>query len=337
MRLKFMGRQKQQSKALQVVLVDDEPKYLDEIQRVMDGSSGIFQFEYYTDPTSFRQCKIEDIHLLILDMFFGHHRRTEELLDIMRSRWQMCSIIFLTNFPHRIYPGMVEREMKSRIVKWIAKPDFLLHESLLRDAAVAGIRRLPNVDNATKDRAIDHLKRRDVEDSDAETVTEVDLEVISIPLRGERKILYDGCNYSIEGLADYIKGTGETITKARTMFVRRLHEQYQKLFRIRPGFRTAEEQELWKAIVEVVDIGKYDLMRSVTVPYEIGKIVEVRPDGSRVVRWQSGEEQVVTPERAPDIDKLDKGQWFTAVVKRQYITDDVTEILHMTSIEEPEN
>jgi FixJ family two-component response regulator len=315
---------------LTIPVVDDQRGVFEEVKYALNGSS-LLRFKEYNSPEEFSASRLRSVALCIIDMFFEKSMRVNDLYEIVDRKWPRTPIIILSS-----YPGRFAAVDRSRAVDLLSKPDFLNNGALLRNAVIVALESLNGNgnDRTLVQKVIAHLKQLDLNGA-AETLTELSLGEIHYPLQRPTLVKWDGKCYTLEGLSDFIVGLGGTAAEARRSFICVLHELYHALLRTRPLYRTERQSRIWSALSSIIDMTKYDAIRSITIPYEVGQVVGSDPPGTRVIRWHRGEENIVKLEEAPELATITKGQWIRAVVNRRYLTNELTKILYVSAIEPP--
>lgn len=141
--------------------------------------------------------------------------------------------------------------------------------------------------------------------------------------------------HTIEGLEECVVGYGDTQEIAREDFERQVHEQFQRIRSKRPLFRSDQEKKIWNALNRVIDISEYDRQKIITIPHEIGRLVEINRRGWRVIEWSDEGRSVVDLRNCPvKLAALTIDDWFNAVVQRRKSTGALIKILYVDPISE---
>jgi hypothetical protein len=210
----------------------------------------------------------------------------------------------------------------------------MLRKPILRAAVIKGLREYKGGNRPIVESVIAHFTDRDLAD-ESEEIHEIELGDIYYPLRRPTKVLCGKDYYTLEGLDKFLVGKGEVVDDARKVFICQFHESYQRMLRTRTIFRRVEHETLYAALEDIVDKAKYDEVRTVIIPHEIGEVVETNERKEWTIRWHTGEMDTISLERVPELATVEPGQWIKAAVVRKYLTNAFVKILHLILIPPP--
>ncbi|MGE5609295.1 MAG: hypothetical protein ACM359_08580 [Bacillota bacterium] len=142
--------------------------------------------------------------------------------------------------------------------------------------------------------------------------------------------------YSLEGFFPHIVGGGKTPMEAREDFARKVHILFQEIDNTAEFERTDKQQRLWGVFAGLIDLRQYESAKSITVT-QIGQITRRLRAGRVRVRWATGLiERIDIAKASPEFAVLKVGQWFEAVVRRDYLSDRLLAVEHVSGIRKPE-
>ncbi len=105
-----------------------------------------------------------------------------------------------------------------------------------------------------------------------------------------------------------------------------IHVDFQQLQRIRPFEMNDDEKSRWSDLASVIDLLEYRMTTPVVVR-EIGQVSYHMRSRPYRIKWITGENYIIEPERVPgDLMACRTGEWIEAVVKRDPVTNRVLEI-----------
>jgi hypothetical protein len=155
------------------------------------------------------------------------------------------------------------------------------------------------------------------------------------PLRKAAKVIFAEQSYSIEGISTYIKGHGATEAAARKHFLDLFHEQFQLIGRTWPSFRTEQQKEMWHGFEAFVDLERYASQKVIVFPHEVGRLLDAKLEGNRLVRWHEEHDEEVPLTLAPgDFAAFRTDDWFEAVVQRRK-SGELVKILYASTLSRP--
>jgi hypothetical protein len=141
--------------------------------------------------------------------------------------------------------------------------------------------------------------------------------------------------YSLDGFWPLVVGLGPTMPQARQDFNYRFHDLFQTIAAKQDFDRTEEESRIWDRIAMLVDLPRYDQLRTLTYT-EMGHIEADRLPGERTVRWHTGRKERVNVASAPgEFAALPLGRWFQAVVRREFLTGRLVGVEHLSPTSAP--
>jgi hypothetical protein len=308
---------------LNVAVVDDEDFAREFIGETI-GRDGSISYEEFSDADEFIHSDISKFHIFVIDKIFGRETRVQELIRKIRSESSAEIIVFSNDPSSEIFDEGVIRVLKGAA---------FLGPSVLRTAVLNIIHKK---DDRFKYQAR-AIQKLDASDSQGQsTINEIRLEGIAYPLRKATDVYWDGHEYSIEGLDQHIRGSGETSSSAMKAFVRKFHDVFLRLNRhLNKGeMLNGDDRLMWSAIKRIVDIEQYERMRTIIVPFEIGRVEFTDTIGLYKIYWATRDKSdIVEVEKVPSLAVLNDGDWITAIVRRR--TDESLDAVLYTQWIEP--
>ena len=128
-------------------------------------------------------------------------------------------------------------------------------------------------------------------------------------------------------------GRGTTVSDALSDFRLKIHEKFQKLYRMEPFEMSGDEEREWSTLQECLDVALY--FDNTPIEFRrIGRLVRADPGQPRLVEWADGTSSCVDLERAPgEFASFPAGQWYEAVVSFHAVDGTLLRILHVQAIE----
>jgi hypothetical protein len=124
-----------------------------------------------------------------------------------------------------------------------------------------------------------------------------------------------------------IIGKGDTFASAEEDFKNQLHASFQRLYRKRPFEMNQQEQKQWQRLFNVIDVYHYRTTTPIVVQ-EIGQISFGKISRPYRIKWLTGHNYIIEPNRVPDeLMSMKPGQYIEANVKRHPLTHKELEIV----------
>jgi len=142
-----------------------------------------------------------------------------------------------------------------------------------------------------------------------------------------------GCNIPSEGewisyirsLPQYL-GKGSTSDEAYEDLKINIHVDFQQLHMKRPFEMSKEESTRWSNLASVIDVLEYKMTTPLVVR-EIGQISYGKRSRPFRIKWITGENYIIVPEKVPgELMACRTSEWIEAVVKRHPVNHQVLEI-----------
>lgn len=332
------------SDKLSVSTIDDEESVREEVRNALNGADSCFEVIPYASPEDFFSKPPGDNSLIVLDEYFpvegypsaGGKPRAGEVIEFCLSRLPDSGLVIYSNNPVGTYIARAEK-----VSGWADKTQ----RGSLESAVGNAIKRMQNLSEEMRKRCLDHLRRKEVqgEKVDLEVLPEVRMGRILYPFR-ETQPVESGWDskrktsfFRLQKHPDLVEGTGTFLADARRSFMERFHEKFKALECKSVNYNTADDAANRSAMEQIVDDDAYQSLRTITVPFLVGQIVDITSDGARQVVWHGlSTPSVHTISEVPSLGNIGKGGWIRAVVEKRMSTEAVVAIMDAAEIAAPE-
>ena len=131
-----------------------------------------------------------------------------------------------------------------------------------------------------------------------------------------------------EEFGETIVGNGMTERESQQDWEDQFHFRFQELYQMLSFEMNCDQMELWGKFERLIDLTLYRNELPV-VTTQIGQIIEMRPKPT-LIRWINDERERVPPNQfiPPGFISYKMGQFFEAVVERDYQTGRIQRIVH---------
>jgi hypothetical protein len=138
--------------------------------------------------------------------------------------------------------------------------------------------------------------------------------------------------FVVEGFAPEFIGQGESAAHARSDWLEQVHSSFQHIYRKMPFEMTPAESAKWSVLENVIDVEASSSQRPLVLR-QIGRVSKVRHYPVQVT-WVDGKIEAVEVSTAPaEFAGLPFGQWFEALVERDFGTGQIRRILNVSPVE----
>lgn len=297
-------------------MIDDEPNIFVDIVHSLDVNSK-FLFYGFSRIHDIGMCRVPHFDLWIVDVNYNDVPQVYEVLGIIQKKWPTATIVILSN-----YADMLEGRVVDSVFECISKPMFLNNPTLLRAAVANGMRARFSRNRLRRESVLNALLRHDPSISGhADEVRLIRCGDTTYPLTQPVPTFEQDGRYSLLGLQKYIFGVGESHSDRRSSFSRAFHREFQRL-----SVKTVEEMDdtesvIWDAISKIIDLAAFQASLSVTIPNEIGRVVNHNNELGVQIEWyggdHGGEVNWIAFENGPaELATIGVGDWiFTSVVR----------------------
>ena len=132
--------------------------------------------------------------------------------------------------------------------------------------------------------------------------------------------------------SDYIIGSGNSLASALANWKQKFHDEFQRLFGLRPFELPVEDRNRLKTFKKYIDLRSHRDRTPMTIR-RYGTILETANGRPTRIEWESGQIDVIAPDSAPiDFLNYKQGQKFCAVSEVDFNTYDLRKILNSSPI-----
>jgi DNA-binding NarL/FixJ family response regulator len=316
-----------------VAIVDDDPNSCEQVTSILNGDGSCFRCATFETPEMFYNISLKSFDLMVFDEYYQetHTRRAAELVQYSLEHYPKVPIIVFSAYPD---PMSIARS--EEVTAFVDKVRTNQDPSILRTQVGRALRDSGRLSDELLDRVMHHLQekdaleKREVEEYISDITMGNVIYQFCTPLAvvSEWTINMNSCTFSLKAYPGFLVGDGPDRGSARAAFYGQFHEKFQEIFTKSALYDSEQDKADRCKLLEIVNMDKYNSLRTIFVPNWYGQIRQISEDGIRTITWWEGPTTTHRLDEVPSLANLKKGDWVRAAIEKRVATGSVVRVLN---------